>query len=69
MYIETVFDFFMNNPGAVIDEIQMIGSEDRGWAWTRVLLGLQAKEIHICGDPSALSIIERIARYLRSCRL
>ena len=24
---------------AVIDEIQMIGDEDRGWAWTQALLG------------------------------
>ena len=31
---------------AVVDEMQLIGSEDRGWAWTRALLGLPAKEIH-----------------------
>ena len=35
---------------AVIDEIQMIADEDRGWAWTRAFLGCQAKEIHLCGD-------------------
>jgi ATP-dependent RNA helicase SUPV3L1/SUV3 len=34
---------------AVIDEIQMIANNERGWAWTRALLGLRAKEIHVCG--------------------
>jgi ATP-dependent RNA helicase SUPV3L1/SUV3 len=29
----------------VIDEIQMIGSVDRGWAWTRAFLGIQADEV------------------------
>ena len=37
---------------AVIDEIQMIGDEDRGWAWTRAFLGCQADEVHLCGDQS-----------------
>eukprot|EP00897_Mesotaenium_endlicherianum_P010533 jgi/Mesen1/9508/ME000637S08951 len=43
---------------AVIDEIQMINDEYRGWAWTRALLGLQAEEVHVCGDPSALPLLE-----------
>jgi ATP-dependent RNA helicase SUPV3L1/SUV3 len=34
----------------VIDEIQMIGDVDRGWAWTSALLGVQAKELHLCGE-------------------
>ncbi len=35
---------------AVIDEIQMIGDQERGWAWTRAFLGCQAREVHLCGD-------------------
>jgi ATP-dependent RNA helicase SUPV3L1/SUV3 len=35
---------------AVIDEFQLIGDEDRGWAWSRAFLGLQANEIHVCGN-------------------
>ncbi|RAL65765.1 hypothetical protein DID88_005430 [Monilinia fructigena] len=35
---------------AVIDEIQMIGDEERGWAWTQAVLGVQAKEVHLCGE-------------------
>lgn len=45
---------------AVIDEIQMIADEYRGWAWTRALLGLQAEEIHVCGDPSALPLLRSL---------
>jgi ATP-dependent RNA helicase SUPV3L1/SUV3 len=46
---------------AVIDEIQMIGSPDRGWAWTRALLGLMADEIHVCGDPSVVKLLQDLA--------
>lgn len=45
---------------AVIDEIQMIGDEVRGFAWSRALLGLKADEIHLCGDPSCLSLVRDI---------
>ena len=29
---------------AIVDEFQMVGDSQRGWAWTRALLGLQ---VHI----------------------
>ncbi|RYY33785.1 hypothetical protein EON62_03910, partial [archaeon] len=45
---------------AVLDEIQMIGDADRGWAWTRVLLGLPAAELHCCGDASAVPAVRRL---------
>jgi ATP-dependent RNA helicase SUPV3L1/SUV3 len=45
---------------AVIDEIQMIGDPERGWAWTQAFLGVRAKEVHICGDPSSEDIIRRL---------
>ncbi|XP_076953392.1 DExH-box ATP-dependent RNA helicase DExH18, mitochondrial-like [Bidens hawaiensis] len=47
---------------AVIDEIQMMPDVYRGYAWTRALLGLQADEIHLCGDPSVLDIVRNICR-------
>lgn len=46
----------------VIDEIQMINDNQRGWAWTRALVGMQADEVHICGDPSVLSLVEEIVK-------
>ncbi|KAI7729321.1 hypothetical protein M8C21_018541, partial [Ambrosia artemisiifolia] len=47
---------------AVIDEIQMMSDVYRGYAWTRALLGLQADEIHLCGDPSVLDIVRKICQ-------
>ncbi len=44
----------------VIDEIQMINDSQRGWAWTRALINIRAPEIHICGDPSVLELIQSI---------
>jgi ATP-dependent RNA helicase SUPV3L1/SUV3 len=32
---------------AVIDEIQMLRDDQRGWAWTRALLGVAADEVCI----------------------
>ncbi|KAI7835705.1 hypothetical protein COHA_010398 [Chlorella ohadii] len=44
----------------VLDEIQMLGDESRGWAFTRALLGLPARTLHVCGDPAALPLLERV---------
>ncbi|CAB4255156.1 similar to Saccharomyces cerevisiae YPL029W SUV3 ATP-dependent RNA helicase, component of the mitochondrial degradosome along with the RNase Dss1p [Maudiozyma barnettii] len=46
----------------VLDEIQMMSDEDRGWAWTNVLLGAKAKEIHVCGEKSALPLIKKLIK-------
>lgn len=45
----------------VIDEVQMIDSSDRGSAWTRALLGVPAKEIHVCGSPNLVNIVRELA--------
>lgn len=45
---------------AIIDEIQMIGDEFRGWAWTQAVLGVQAKEVHLCGEERAVPLIEAL---------
>lgn len=45
---------------AVIDECQMIGDRQRGGAWTRALLGVCAKEVHVCSDISCLNLVIRI---------
>lgn len=42
---------------AVIDEIQMVGDAERGFAWTRALLGVPATEVHVCGDASAVDLV------------
>ncbi|KAI1639812.1 ATP-dependent RNA helicase SUV3 [Biscogniauxia mediterranea] len=45
---------------AVIDEIQMIGDPERGWAWTQAFLGVQAKEVHLCGEERAVKLIQSL---------
>ncbi|CAJ2513677.1 Uu.00g017960.m01.CDS01 [Anthostomella pinea] len=45
---------------AVIDEIQMIGDSERGWAWTQAFLGVQAKEVHLCGEERAVELIQSL---------
>jgi ATP-dependent RNA helicase SUPV3L1/SUV3 len=45
---------------AVIDEIQMINHPERGWAWTQAFLGLQAREIHLCGEARTVNIMREL---------
>jgi ATP-dependent RNA helicase SUPV3L1/SUV3 len=45
---------------AVIDEVQMIADSQRGFAWTRAVLGLKCAEIHICGALNAKNLLVRI---------
>ncbi|MBR4425749.1 MAG: helicase [Oscillospiraceae bacterium] len=45
---------------AVIDECQMIADRERGWAWTRAILGVRAPEVHLCAAPEARWLLERI---------
>lgn len=50
---------------AVIDEIQMIDDKQRGAAWSRTILGVRAKEIHVCGALNAKEILIKI---LEDCK-
>ncbi|KFD59036.1 hypothetical protein M514_00199 [Trichuris suis] len=45
---------------AVIDEIQMLRDLQRGWAWTRALLGVHADEVHLCGEPAAVELVKEL---------
>ena len=47
---------------AVIDEAQMIGDPDRGGAWTSAILGVCAKEVHVCAAPIAKKLLIRLIR-------
>lgn len=50
------FDRFVDV--AVVDEIQMIADPARGSSWTAAVLGLCAKEIHLCGEETTVDIIK-----------
>ncbi|KAK1068215.1 RNA helicase, partial [Friedmanniomyces endolithicus] len=45
---------------AVIDEIQMIGNKERGWAWTQALMGVRAKEVHLCGEARTIPLVREL---------
>ncbi|TBU40244.1 P-loop containing nucleoside triphosphate hydrolase protein [Dichomitus squalens] len=47
---------------AVVDEIQLISDRQRGGAWTAAVLGLNAREIHLCGEESAVPLIEALVK-------
>ena len=49
---------------AVVDEIQMIGDKQRGYAWSAALLGLRCKEIHLCGEEAAVPLVQKIVAEL-----
>ncbi len=49
---------------AVIDECQMINDRERGYAWTRAILGVLAPEVHLCCAPHAKDILLRL---IKSC--
>lgn len=42
---------------AVIDEIQMIADDSRGWAWSQALVGVPAKHVILVGSEEALPFI------------
>ncbi|WP_294640372.1 helicase-related protein [uncultured Aureimonas sp.] len=49
---------------AVIDEIQMLADEQRGWAWTQALFGVPADLVVMTGSPDAVPMVERLAKVL-----
>ncbi|WP_139903696.1 helicase-related protein [Clostridium thermarum] len=44
----------------VIDEAQMLADVQRGAAWTRAILGVRAKEVHICCALHATEIVKKL---------
>lgn len=46
---------------AIIDEIQLLKDQQRGWAWSRAFLGINADEIHVCGESGTLELLDLIA--------
>ena len=55
-----MFDCSRKVEVAVIDEIQMMANERRGWAWTRALLGANASEVHLCGETRVVPLIREL---------
>ena len=47
---------------AVVDEIQMIADPARGSGWTAAVLGLCAKEVHLCGEETAVEVVKDLVK-------
>ncbi|ODN86337.1 hypothetical protein L198_07356 [Cryptococcus wingfieldii CBS 7118] len=41
----------------VIDEMQMLGDENRGGSWAKAILGTAAKDIHLYGDETTVELL------------
>ena len=49
---------------AVIDEIQLLTDEDRGWAWCQALVGAAGKRIIMTGSLDCIPLVQAMADYL-----
>ncbi|SBS85267.1 ATP-dependent DEAD box helicase, putative [Plasmodium ovale curtisi] len=49
---------------AIIDEIQMINNNIRGYAWTNVLMQLKCEEIYLCGCENIVNLIKKLSDLL-----
>ncbi|MBR3316403.1 MAG: hypothetical protein IKG21_01095 [Atopobiaceae bacterium] len=45
---------------AVIDEAQMLADPSRGHNWTNALLGIPAREVHVCCAPHAETVVRKL---------
>ncbi len=57
-------DFETEIDVAIIDEIQMIGDRDRGWAWANALIGIPAKKVYLTGSVDALESVHILCEWL-----
>jgi ATP-dependent RNA helicase SUPV3L1/SUV3 len=49
---------------AVIDEIQLLVDEDRGWAWCQALVAAPARRVIMTGSPDCVPLVQELAHYL-----
>ncbi|OIV94987.1 hypothetical protein TanjilG_22184 [Lupinus angustifolius] len=45
-----------------VEMADMLGCNKRGYSFTRALLGIAADELHLCGDPAAVPLIQEILK-------
>lgn len=58
-------DFDLDVDVAVIDEVQMLADDDRGWAWVNAIIGCPAQKVIMTGSVNALEAVKKIASYLQ----
>jgi ATP-dependent RNA helicase SUPV3L1/SUV3 len=60
-----MMDFETPRDGVVIDEVQLLADERRGWAWLAAFLGAPAKRVIMTGSPDCIEIVKWLADYLK----
>jgi len=45
----------------LIDEAHLLADPDRGWAWTRALMGAEAPDLQVIGAPTVRGLVEKLA--------
>lgn len=48
----------------VVDEVQLLVDERRGWAWLAAVVGAPAKKVIMTGSPDCVEIVKDLAKYL-----
>ena len=48
----------------VIDEVQLLADERRGWAWLAAVLGAPAETVIMTGSPDCVDLVKELASYL-----
>lgn len=48
----------------VVDEAQLINEEFRGGSIMNIIFGCKAKQIHLCGEPRFVPIVEKLCRLM-----
>ena len=59
-----MLNFELETDVCVIDEVQMLEDEDRGWAWVNAIIGAPANKVIMTGSVNSLEAIKKIATYL-----
>lgn len=48
----------------VVDEVQLLADERRGWAWLAAVVGAPAKKVIMTGSPDCVEMVKDLASYL-----
>lgn len=59
-----MIDFEREVEVVVIDEVQMVGDEERGSAWLQAILGAPAREVWMLGSPEARQAVLALAEWM-----
>ncbi|KAJ1505374.1 hypothetical protein HMI54_003549 [Coelomomyces lativittatus] len=63
-YTVEMLSFSKHFDVVVIDEIQMLGDPQRGWAWCQALLGVKASTVILCGEASSVPLVQALCSKL-----